>query len=145
MQKYLKQIRYLIEAIIVKLGLLFFEVMGPKNASNCGGFLGRVIGKKHSTHKLAMRNISAALPNLSESEKNQILDDMWDNLGRVVGEYIHLVRVTPKELVEKYAVMDEKSRANLDFIKENCRGGIIFSGHIGNWEIGPKIFMQVTC
>ena len=142
MQKYLKKIRYLIEAAIVKIGMLFFEFIGPQNASDCASFLGKIIGKKHSTNKLALQNIAKALPNLTDARKNQIINDMWDNLGRVVGEYVHLVKLTPKELVEKYVVIDEQNRANIDYIKQNCRGGIIFSGHIGNWEVGPKVLMN---
>jgi KDO2-lipid IV(A) lauroyltransferase len=30
---------------------------------------------------------------------------------------------------------------NIDFIRSNLKGGIIFSGHIGNWELGPKSFL----
>lgn len=138
----LKKIRYLIEAVIVKLGLGFFEILGPQRASNVGSFLARTIGKKHSTHKLAMRNISKALPHLSEAEKEKILDDMWDNLGRVVGEYIHIVKVTPQELVEKYITFDQTTIDNLNFLKQNKKGGIIFSAHTGNWEVGPKTFMS---
>ena len=65
----IKKIRYLIEAAIVKLSLWFFEILGPQKASDSGSFLARLIGKRHPTHKLAMQNISKALPNLSAQEK----------------------------------------------------------------------------
>lgn len=89
-----------------------------------------------------MRNIGLALPNLSETEKKEILKNMWDNLGRVVGEYIHIVKATPQEMVKKYIIFNQDTRANLDFLRQNKKGGIIFSGHLGNWEVGPKIFMS---
>ncbi len=138
----IKKIRYLIEAAIVKLSLWFFEILGPQKASDSGSFLARLIGKRHPTHKLAMQNISKALPNLSAQEKVKILDDMWDNLGRVVGEYVHIVKATPQELIEKYIIFNKESLANIEFLKQNKKGGIFFSGHIGNWEVGPKIFMH---
>jgi len=138
----MKKFRYIIEAAIVKLGMEFFRILGPQKASNAASFLARLIGKQHSTNKLAMRNIGLALPNLSETEKKEILKNMWDNLGRVVGEYIHIVKATPQEMVKKYIIFNQDTRANLDFLRQNKKGGIIFSGHLGNWEVGPKIFMS---
>ncbi len=138
----IKDLRYIIEAIIVKIGMCFFQILGPKKASDFASFLARLIGKKHSTHKLALANISKALPNLSLLEKEEILDNMWDNLGRVVGEYVHLTKLSPKELVDKYITINAKTRANIDFLKQNKKGGIIFSGHIANWEVGPKFFIN---
>lgn len=142
MHNFFKKIRYFGEAIIVKLSLGFFTILGPQKASNVGSCLARMIGKMHPTHKLARQNLGKALPNLSEKEKDQIIEDMWDNLGRVVGEYVHVARVKPAELLEKFVVIDKKSRANLDLLRQNKKGGIFFSGHLGNWEIGPKIFMH---
>ena len=142
MNDFIKKIRYLGEALIVKLAMGFFALLGEKNASDFGSFLARKIGKLHSSHKLALSNISKAMPHLNEAQKNQIIDDMWDNLGRVVGEYVHLAKLSPQKMVEKYVLFDDKSRANIGFIKQNCKGGIIFSGHIGNWEIGPKTLMS---
>lgn len=138
----MKKIRYLIEAAIVKLGMEFFRILGPQKASDVASFLARHIGKRHSTNKLALQNIGLALPHLTEKEKNQIIEDMWDNLGRVVGEYVHIVKVTPQELVKKYIIFDKDARDNFDFLKQNKKGGIIFSGHLGNWEVGPKVFMN---
>lgn len=142
MHKFFKKIRYLLEAVIVKISLGFFEILGPRRASNLGSFLARAIGRIHSTHQLAMRNISQALPNLSESEKKVIISDMWDNLGRVVGEYIHIVRATPQELKEKYVLFDKVTIENIELLQQKKKGGIIFSAHTGNWEVGPKIFMN---
>ncbi len=142
MNNFFKKIRYFAEAIIVKLSLKFFTILGPQKASDLGSFLARMVGKIHATHKLAMQNLGKALPNLGAKEKDQILENMWDNLGRVVGEYVHIVKATPAELMEKYVIIDRETRANLDFLKQNKKGGIFFSGHLGNWEIGPKIFMH---
>jgi KDO2-lipid IV(A) lauroyltransferase len=66
---------------------------------------------------------------------------MWDNLGRISGEFIHVSKFTGKELMN-YAKLDEESQNNIEYIKKNFSGGIIFSAHIGNWEIGPKIFLE---
>lgn len=140
----IKKIRYLLEFIIVLLALLFFRIIGVKNASNIGSFLARKIGKIHSTNKLARNNIQKALLIDDDNKIEQILDDMWDNLGRIVGEYAYISSLKPKDLIEKHVIIDQKTKENIEFIKNNNdkKGGIIFSAHIGNWEIGPKSFID---
>lgn len=133
-----KKIRYLLEAIIVKLGILFFGSLSLRTASDLGSSIARFVGKKISVHKLAYKNLSKALPNLSEDERQKVLDDMWDNLGRIVGEFPHVTKMSGKKTEELVEISDETKR-NLENLKN---GGIIISGHIGNWELGPKFLIQ---
>lgn len=136
----LKQIRYFFESLIVRFGLFLFRCLGLKNAANFGSFLSKLIGKKHSTNELARQNIKLSMPNLKDEEIEKILDDMWDNLGRIVGEFVFVSKFSKDELMN-YITIDEESKKNIENIKNNFHGGIIFSGHIGNWEIGPKSFL----
>lgn len=135
----LKTVRYFCEAIIVKFGLWIFFAMRPQLASNVAAALSKFIGKKLSVHKLAYENLSKAMPKLSETEKREILDDMWDNLGRIVGEFPHISNC-PIDQMGSLVELSDESLKNIEVVKKSGQGGIIFSGHIGNWEIGPKIF-----
>ncbi len=135
----IKTIRYLLEALAVEFGLWFFRLLGLKNSSDIAAKISLFVGKKIAVHQLAYRNLSNALPNLSEMEKDEILNDMWDNLGRVVGEYPHVARLSAEELM-KFVTASPQSLENIEAMKSNGKGGIIFSAHIGNWELGPKIF-----
>ena len=137
----IKDFRYLIEAIIVKLGLWVFGSLKPETASNIAAAIAKFVGKKISVQRLSYDNLSKAIPQLSEKEKEKILDDMWDNLGRVVGEFSYIAKSSPQQLAE-IAEMPEETRQNIEAMKASGKGGIIFSGHIGNWEIGPKIFIK---
>lgn len=141
MNNFFKTIRYLIEAFIVKFALWCFYAIGYKRASDMASKLARMIGKIHPTHKLAYQNLSKSFPQLSTKEKEKILDDMWDNLGRIVGEYVHLARLDANEMVKKYVITNEETKKNIAMLKQSKQGGIIFSGHIGNWEAGPKALM----
>jgi len=141
MREFLKKIRYLLEALIVEMALGFFKILGPKNSSNFASFLARHIGKRHSTNELAMTNLGRAFPHFNLLQKEKIIEDMWDNLGRVVGEYAHLSSLSAAEMVEKHVTFENEDKENIEYIKKNFpNGGIIFSAHIGNWETGPKIF-----
>lgn len=138
----IKTIRYLFEAIAVKFGLWVFYVMEPKKASDIAAKISRFVGKKLPVHQLAYRNLSKAIPNLSENEKEKILDDMWDNLGRIVGEYSHISKYSPDQ-IGNITECSAETLDNINWIKNNGKGGIIFSGHIGNWEVGPKVFAKL--
>lgn len=135
----LKSIRYLLEALAVKMTMWFFYVIGVKRAANLAAKLAQFIGKRLSVNQLAYRNISNALPELSEEEKQQILCDMWDNLGRVAGEYVHIAKLSENDIVNVTQIPQDTIN-NIEDLKKNNKGGIIFSAHIGNWEVGPKIF-----
>lgn len=141
----LKNCRYLLEYVIVKFTLLLFVVIGIKNSANLAAKIAKIIGKRMAVNNLAYKNLSFAFPELSEEEKNNILAKMWDNLGRVVGEFFY-VAGCKVEKIKQFTSFSEESQKNLEFIIENFAkkniGGIIFSGHIGNWEVGPKFLIN---
>ncbi len=140
-KKIIKQIRYLLEAIIVNIGIILFNILGCKISSNLAAKIAVFIGLKLSVNKLAYNNISNALPNLNKDQKNKILREMWDNLGRIVGEYCHIGKMNNKNL-KKIIFESDNFKKNIKNLKKNNKGGIIISGHIGNWEIGPKVLMS---
>lgn len=135
----LKSLRYLMEGAIVKFGLWVFSIMSPKGAANVAAKLAQFVGKRISVNKLSYSNISKALPALSNDQKDQVLNDMWDNLGRIAGEFIHISRIEADNM-DSFIEMSEETKQNIKNLKSQNKGGIIFSAHIGNWEIGPKVF-----
>lgn len=136
-----KKIRYTLEAPLVWLGIVFFRSLKIENASNLAGKIAIFIGKKIAVNKLAMRNLGKALPHLDSSQKNAVINDMWDNLGRLIGEFPHVCKMSANEILN-YVKIDENSRKILDELIAKNQGGIIFSAHFGNWEIGPKILIN---
>lgn len=137
----MKDTRYFFEAIIVKLGLIIFGSMKPQKASDIASKIAKFVGKKISVNKLAYKNISNAMPELNEAEKEKIIDDMWDNLGRIVGEFAHIAKSSIDD-IDQIVKMSEETRLNLQEYKKNGKGGIIFGAHTGNWEVGPKVFIK---
>lgn len=136
-----KKIRYALEAPLVWFGIVFFRSLKIENASNLAGKIAIFIGSKIAVSKLAMNNLSKALPHLDSSQKNAIINGMWDNLGRVVGEFPHVCKMSADEILQ-HVEIDENSKKILDELIARNQGGIIFSAHFGNWEIGPKILIK---
>ncbi|MFM7557779.1 MAG: lysophospholipid acyltransferase family protein [Alphaproteobacteria bacterium] len=140
-----KNIRYLLETPFIWFGLVFFRLFSPNIASNIGAKIAIKIHcflkNKLSVNKLAFDNLSHALPDLNQEQKLQIIVDMWDNFGRIIGEFIHICKMDKNQLA-KYVEIDEETSKNIENLKASGKGGIIFSAHFGNWEIGPKILLQ---
>ena len=48
----------------------------------------RLLGPFLGRNRIAMENLSRALPDLSAPEREFIAGDMWENMARLAGEYI---------------------------------------------------------
>jgi KDO2-lipid IV(A) lauroyltransferase len=137
----MKKIRYLLEGLAVKFGLWLFFIMGEKKSADIAAVIAKFVGKKIAVSRLAYNNLSKALPNLRHEEKEKIIDEMWDNLGRVVGEYPHIAKCRVED-IGRFIEISDRSIEIIKKLKKLGKGGIIFSGHIGNWEVGPKAFLK---
>lgn len=120
-----RRLRYALETVAAYAVYGFFRVLPLETASDFGGFLLSKIGPHMGLSQKAMANIAFAFPEKTAAEHRRILTDMWDNLGRVVGEYPHLHRIWPHvEMAGEAHLVSRKGQA-----------AIFFAGHLGNWEI----------
>ncbi len=110
-----------------------FGALPLDRASAVGGWLTRQIGPRLPVHRIAERNLRRALPELDEGEVRRTLAAMWDNLGRVAGEYPHLAALVADE--ERVQVVDDSGV--LAALDKGEAGGILISAHFGNWELCP--------
>lgn len=108
-------------------------------ASAFGGAVARHMGPFLGISKRARSNLRRAFPDLPEPEIDRIVSGMWDNLGRVAAEYPHLrdIRIfAPGGRVETHGI------EHIDNAVAAGRRMIIFSGHVGNWEIAALAAVQ---
>jgi KDO2-lipid IV(A) lauroyltransferase len=78
-------------------------------------------------------NIAAAFPRLDAAEVDALLKRVYENLFRLVGEVFYLRRLVTRRNWRDYIDIEGGENA-LDVFLEG-RGGILVSGHIGNWEL----------
>jgi KDO2-lipid IV(A) lauroyltransferase len=79
-----------------------------------------------------MRNLELAFPEISEQEREHILQGCFANLGRLLGEFSHFPRATPESL---RGIVECEGLENLEAARANGRGVILFTGHLGAWEL----------
>ncbi len=123
---------YAAEAAAAWLACGLFRALPLDLASALGGRLGRLLGPLSGVSRIAARNLARAFPEKSAAEIDAILRGMWDNLGRVVAEYPHLGAFDLYGDDDRVEVI---GREYVDQLRDDGRGGIFISAHLGNWEI----------
>ena len=81
-------------------------------------------------HNVAIQNIKFAFPGLSNSESKTILKKTSMHFGMVLVDFLRQSYLN-KDRINKLVRVDEKSLKILDKLD----GGIIMTGHMGNWEM----------
>ena len=123
--------RYPLELIGTVLFCLFFRILPLDWASAAGGFFGRHIGPRLKVSWVARYNLMKAFPEKTPAEIDKIVVDMWDNLMRTFVEYPHL-----RWLCSHYEDRIEfVNFEEVEALRDDGKGGIFFSAHIGNWEV----------
>ena len=123
------------ELAAVRAVLPLLERLGPVAASDVMGGLLRRLGPLLPVTRLADANLRAAFPDRDAAWRRRVVHAMWENLGRVAGEFPHLSGL-PKdsaagpgwEVVNDHVLIEQAKQG----------GPVIFaSGHVGNWEVLP--------
>lgn len=135
-----QKLRYGAEAAVFFAFMALFRVIGLDKASRLGGWIGRNIFPLLPPDRVARTNLALAFPEKSEDERHEIRRTMWDNLGRVVGEYPHLGRFSPKGEDPRigYSLSPGVSLESL-----KGRPMMFLSGHFANWEMMPILAQQL--
>ena len=131
-QRYL---RHPLEALGLTIAMAIIRSLPVDRASNFCGWLGRSIGPRLGITHRAEKNLIRAFPEMTAEERARIVRGMWDNLGRVVGEYGHLKEITASDSGRVECLGLE----HIAPLRDGKTPGIFFSGHLGNWEILPAV------
>ena len=110
----------------------------PDRASAfCGRWLRR-IGPWLPQHRVGRENLRAAFPEKDSAWIEATLGEVWENIGRVAGEYVHLARIWDFRM-ETAATgrirADAATIALFDQLRDDGQPALVFAGHLGNWEL----------
>lgn len=123
-----------IGAGIARGGVFVLRLLPFALASALGGMLASTFGPLLKPSKTARVNLSLAFPDKGEAEIEQILRQVWENMGRTAFEFAqmdHLLSDTGKKRVSI------EGRDNLDAALGSGKPVLFFSAHLGNWELLP--------
>lgn len=114
----------------------FISRRDPDASSDFGGKLARSFGPWLPVSKIGRENLREAFPEKSDAEREEILKGVWENLGRVAGEFVHLDRLWDYDDARPNAGRIETFNADrfIGLYTDN-KPALIFSAHLANWEI----------
>ncbi len=122
---------YLIEFILIKLFFFILIIIGYKNGSNLGDFIGRLIGPIFRSKKLIENNLEQS-GIVEKKNYNKIISKIYGNYGRILAEYPFLKAFRNNKL-NKFIEID--GLENLNKIKREKRRAVFISGHFNNFEL----------
>ena len=127
----MKKIFYLIEFILIKLFFFILIIIGYKNGSNLGDFIGRLFGPIFRSKKLIENNLGQS-GIVDKKNYNKIISKIYGNYGRILAEYPFLKAFRNNKL-NKFIEID--GLENLNKIKREKRRAVFISGHFNNFEL----------
>jgi len=109
-----------------------------ERAANFAGALMRKAGPLFKEHRIGRAQLRAAFPEKSDAEIEKILAGVWDNLGRVAAEFVHLDEFAAADEGangQNAITMGPEARERARRIVNGSQAALIFAAHLANWEI----------
>ena len=78
------------------------------------------------------RNLRLAFPELGPAERQRLLRGCFQNLGRLLGVFSQFANARPETLKR---IIDCEGLEHLEAAQRSGKGVILFTGHIGAWEL----------
>ena len=119
---------YAVRGIIGAVGSLPLQT--SLSAGAAFGRLAQKFGGK--LNRVGKKNLSIALPDLNESEQNEILRGCFESLGRQLGLVAHFKNFKPETVRD---LLEMEGRENFDEAVATGKGVLMFTGHFGSWEV----------
>ncbi|MGK0296800.1 MAG: KDO2-lipid IV(A) lauroyltransferase [Gammaproteobacteria bacterium] len=135
-----KKLRYGIETLLVKSLYILFQLLPIALASSLGGYFAEKIGPGLNRSDVARNNLRRAMPKLDDNHVEKIVSEMWNNIGRTFAEFPHIARMN-SENIKSIATLEGSE--NIVEAASIEKGSIYFTGHLANWEIGPRSFSDL--
>ena len=132
-----KRLKQLFEVILLILTMLLFKIIGFYASSSLAYFILRIFYPLTKFKDRVNANIKIAFPSVSEDQINLIVEGMIENLGRSIGEFPHLYKFKQNSYKNLVKINGQE---NLQILN---KGGIVFTAHMGNWELMPHLFSEL--
>ena len=129
----MRQIKYLIEFIIIIFLFMIIKLFGLKISKFIFGFIFKNFGSLFRSKKISHNNLSLALPNINKSERDKIINNMWVNYGKIFSEYMFMKKFRSNAEFSRKIIVENQEE--LEKIKSQKKPVIFISGHFNNFEL----------
>ncbi len=117
-----------------------------RHMADVAGSVMRVLGPRLKEHRIGRDNLAAAFPEKSPAEIENILREVWDNLGRVGAEFAHIDRLRTLD-PDPAQILDPEMQRTMEVVytlhgyevfqrlRRDGKPALIFAAHLANWEL----------
>ncbi len=116
-----------------------FRSMSLERASDFGAALLKRVGPMTGVQHVARVNMRIAFPEASERELNALLVEMWDNFGRLLGEFPNTHRFDFSPDSDQIETEGTEILAELD---HQGQPAVLIGGHFANWELMAAVIVR---
>ncbi|QPF87474.1 lipid A biosynthesis lauroyl acyltransferase [Bradyrhizobium genosp. L] len=111
----------------------------PDKTARFFGRAAHFIGRRLREDRIGRENLTAAFPEKSPQEIEQILSGVWHNLGRLGAEFAHLDRIWDHDPADpdkpSRVEFSGRSKQLFDQLRDDGKPALFFAAHLGNWEL----------
>ena len=129
----MKQIKYFFQYIVILFLFIIFKFLGIRYSSILSGNIAKIFGPIFRSNRISYLNLTNALPNLTDNQKNNIIKNMWNNYGAILAEYMFIKNFRTDLNYEKKIKIINKEI--LEKVISNKKPVIFISGHFNNFEL----------
>lgn len=130
----MKKLQHIIEYILVKFWLSILSLLPLKYKTLITAAIFKFIGKRLKASKSAKQNIEMVFPSkFNSSELEEIVNQVWSNLGHIVAETPYLLSLSDDEFAKYVSLKGLENIKNI-----SGRRALFFSAHLANWELLGK-------
>ena len=129
----MKNIKYILEALIIYPIFLIIKILGINAGRKISTFLFLKVGSLFRSNENIKKNISNAYENITDDEKNNIVNDMWTNYGLTFAEYIFMEKFRKNKFSKSQISI--KGMGILQNVIKSGEPAIFISGHFANFEL----------
>lgn len=130
----LLRLLWAIEGGLVGLFAGLSRLLSPDLASSVGRRLMRRLGPRlYKTGKIR-RNLEIAFPDKNAADIDELVRDLWGNLGSTLAEYPHLGTICHDEAEQR---LEYVMRGDPQVLRKTGKPAVFVTAHLANWEILP--------
>ena len=131
-----KYVTWPISGALAWLCLIVFRLIPLDLGSALIGKLLRLIGPRLPISHRARKNMKSCFPTWNDKDLEVNIRNMWENLGRSAAEYPHIPYLNVSGADHRIDVIGVEY---IDLLRDDNLPGIVFSAHLGNWELLPML------
>ncbi len=136
-----RRAKNIVNVVLGWLAVLLLKAIRRTDPQRTVRFAGRFlrrIGPWLPEHRIGRANLAAAFPDWPPAEIERVLAGVWDNLGRLGAEFIHLDHLFNFDPARPDLSRIEFSPETKDrFLRlhDAKKPALIFAAHLANWEL----------